>query len=80
VQFDSPLPPSSPPPPSSPELTPQRHQVKSRAWASPPEWDDPGSPLPQSAYERMPWPRLFKSLFGVKGDAESDAEHADGMM
>ncbi|KAJ6595063.1 hypothetical protein DFH09DRAFT_1072892 [Mycena vulgaris] len=64
AQFDSPLPPSSPPPASSPEVSPQRHQHKSRAWASPPEWDDPGSPLPQSAYERMPWPRLFKSLFG----------------
>ncbi|KAJ7090007.1 hypothetical protein C8R44DRAFT_751251 [Mycena epipterygia] len=68
------LPPSSPPP-ASPEV-PQRPQV-SRSWVSPGEWDDPGSPLPSSAYERMPWPRLFKSLFGPKGDAEPDEEEME---
>ncbi|KAJ7107442.1 hypothetical protein C8R44DRAFT_744634 [Mycena epipterygia] len=70
----SPLPPSSPPP-ASPEV-PQRPQV-SRSWVSPGEWDDPGSPLPSSTYERMPWPRLFKSLFGPKGDAEPDEEEME---
>ncbi|KAJ6511619.1 hypothetical protein DFH09DRAFT_1100374 [Mycena vulgaris] len=71
------LPPSSPPP-ISPADPRQAHQViapgKSGGWVSPGEWDDPGSPLPSSAYERMPWPQLFKSLFGPKGDAEPDAD------
>ncbi|KAJ7101230.1 hypothetical protein B0H15DRAFT_796073 [Mycena belliarum] len=67
----SPLPPSSPPPASSP----QEHRVrKTKGWASPGEWDDPGSPLPTSAYERMPWPRLFKRFWGARGDAELDAD------
>ncbi|KAJ7141043.1 hypothetical protein C8R44DRAFT_866705 [Mycena epipterygia] len=70
----SPLPPSSPPP-ASPEV-PQQPPV-SRSWVSPGEWEDPGSPLPNSAYERMPWPRLFKSLFGPKGDAEPDEEEME---
>ncbi|KAJ7689140.1 hypothetical protein B0H17DRAFT_1135190 [Mycena rosella] len=63
----SPLPPSSPP---SPETPPQR--APHRAWASPEEWDDPGSPLPPSAYERMPWARLF--VFGPKGGPDPDAD------
>ncbi|KAJ6466183.1 hypothetical protein DFH09DRAFT_1112381 [Mycena vulgaris] len=71
------LPPSSPPP-ISPADPRQARQViapeKSGGWVSPGEWDEPGSPLPSSAYERMPWPRLFKSLFGTKGDAEPDAD------
>ncbi|KAJ7136895.1 hypothetical protein C8R44DRAFT_728839 [Mycena epipterygia] len=64
----SPLPPASSPEAAIPPLRP----VKSRGWVSPGEWDDPGSPLPNSAYQRMSWPRLFRSLFGSKGDVEEE--------
>ncbi|KAJ6597139.1 hypothetical protein DFH09DRAFT_1072045 [Mycena vulgaris] len=53
-----------------------RPLVPRKSWVSPGEWDEPASPSPH-AYERMPWPRLFKSLFGPKGDAEPDAEERE---
>ncbi|KAJ6601125.1 hypothetical protein DFH09DRAFT_1069802 [Mycena vulgaris] len=71
------LPPSSPPPPSPEDIHHRRPPVPRKSWVSPGEWDEPGSPLPHGAYERMPWPRLFKSLFGLKGDAEPDAEELE---
>ncbi|KAJ6524636.1 hypothetical protein DFH09DRAFT_1096042 [Mycena vulgaris] len=76
------LPPSSPPPisPADSHAAPKMMRPgKSGGWVSPGEWDDPGSPLPSSAYERMPWPRLFKSLFGHKGDAEPDADELESL-
>ncbi|KAJ7433334.1 hypothetical protein FB451DRAFT_1196248 [Mycena latifolia] len=72
----SPLPPSSPLP-ESPEPSVHRRQgipPRKGGWVLPGEWDDPGSPLPSSAYDRMLWPRLFRRFFGPKGDSEPDAE------
>ncbi|KAJ6522118.1 hypothetical protein DFH09DRAFT_1097367 [Mycena vulgaris] len=74
------LPPSSPPPISPADSRAAAKMMppgKSGGWVSPGEWDHPGSPLPSSAYERMPWPRLFKSLFGHKGDSEPDADELE---
>ncbi|KAJ6523892.1 hypothetical protein DFH09DRAFT_1096391 [Mycena vulgaris] len=76
--------PSSPPPisPTTPKHRRGHREIPahtSRAWASPGEWDDPGpgSPLPSSTYEHMPWPTLFKGLFGPKGDAQLDTDEVE---
>ncbi|KAJ6484286.1 hypothetical protein DFH09DRAFT_1106603 [Mycena vulgaris] len=77
-----PLPPSSAPSasPAGPQRPSQANKkVPRKSWVSPGEWDDPGSPLPSSAYERMPWPRLFNSLFGPKGDAEPDGAELEAL-
>ncbi|KAJ6491880.1 hypothetical protein DFH09DRAFT_1453147 [Mycena vulgaris] len=45
------------PPSSLPPISPAHRVIapgKSGVWVSPGEWDDPGSPLLNSAYERMP--------------------------
>ncbi|KAJ7260060.1 hypothetical protein C8J57DRAFT_1233080 [Mycena rebaudengoi] len=51
----SPLPPSSPPPASPIAI---EEGCRRKSWVSPGEWEDPGSPLPNSADERMPWPYI----------------------
>ncbi|KAJ7500401.1 hypothetical protein B0H11DRAFT_1908854 [Mycena galericulata] len=71
VRTPSPLPPSSPPAPATPRGSlPTRRPGHYWQSVSPPQ-DDDDSPFPT---ERMPWPRLFKSLFGPKGDSPPDAE------
>ncbi|KAJ6556862.1 hypothetical protein DFH09DRAFT_1317796 [Mycena vulgaris] len=71
------LPPSSPPSASSADAHHRgRPLVPRKSWVSPGEWDEPASSSPH-AYERMPWSRLFKSLFGPKEDAEPDAEERE---
>ncbi|KAJ7431725.1 hypothetical protein FB451DRAFT_1381386 [Mycena latifolia] len=75
----SPLPPSSPPP-ESPDALRSVGGPRKRGWVSPGEWEEPGSPLPSSAYERMPWPWLFSRLFGPKGDSEPDADEQKALF